>query len=84
MLMELKSYLERHRQATIADLSHHFRVAPDALRGMLEHWIRKGAVVRHDFAPTCASGCASGHCGSCATSGTFEIYEWTAQSGGRA
>lgn len=81
MLMELKTYLEQRGSANILDLSNHFRIAPDALRGMLEHWIRKGQVARRDFTTGC-SDCGTGHCGGCGVAASFEIYEW--RSGSKA
>ncbi|WP_245925089.1 FeoC-like transcriptional regulator [Aliiruegeria haliotis] len=72
--MDIRAYLERHGSANIVDLSNHFRVAPDAMRGMLEHWIRKGSVTRQDFAPSC-SGCGTGSCGGCGVAASFEIYQ---------
>ncbi|MDV7144465.1 FeoC-like transcriptional regulator [Tropicimonas sp. TH_r6] len=74
MLMEIRAYLERNGTATILDLSNHFRIAPDALRGMLDHWIRKGVIIRRDFAPSCTD-CGAGHCGGCGVAASFEIYE---------
>ncbi len=76
MLMELKTYLERQGSASIFDLSNRFRVSPDALRGMLEHWIRKGKVVRKDFSGDCGGCGHSGGCGGCASAVSFEIYDW--------
>jgi hypothetical protein len=40
LLLDLKAYLA-HRRASLGDLSHRFEVAPEALRGMLEQWVRK-------------------------------------------
>lgn len=73
MLMEIRAYLEQAGSASILDLSNRFRIAPDALRGMLDHWIRKDAIVRQDFSPSC-SGCGVGHCGGCGIAASFEIY----------
>ena len=69
VLTELKSYLMENRRATLIDLSHHFDVTPDAMKGMLEHWIRKGKV-RHLEGSRCTKGC-------CQTDPAhLEIYEW--------
>lgn len=81
MLMDIRSYLIRHGTTNIVDLSNHFRVAPEALRGMLDHWIRKGLVVRQDLSPGC-SGCGTGHCGGCGVAGCFELYQWQSDSSG--
>lgn len=52
------------------DLALHFQVEPEAVRGMLEHWIRKGKVRRDAACPPCGSGCCN-----CASDLT-EIYLW--------
>lgn len=83
MLMEIRTYLQRHGSANIVDLSNHFRIAPEALRGMLEHWIAKRAVIRRDFSPGC-NGCGGGHCGVCGVAASFEVYEWCAKERRRA
>lgn len=76
MLMELKIYLQTHGSASLSDLSNHFRIAPDALRGMLAHWTGKGMVVRRDGPETCG-GCAPvKSCCGCALSANAEVYEW--------
>jgi putative ferrous iron transport protein C len=72
MLMELKNHLQEHGAMSMMDLTNHFRTEPDALRGMLDHWIRKGKVKRHDIAVQCPHGGSSCSCaGTC-----FELYEW--------
>ena len=77
VLLDLKAYLEAHNQASMRDLSAHFRLAPDALRGMLEHWIRKGRVARHDFTGGCSCVDKSkSACGACGVDNAFEFYEW--------
>jgi len=43
-LTELKSYLIENKRAPLIDIAHHFDVTPDAVKGMLGHWIRKGKV----------------------------------------
>ncbi len=69
ILSELKGYLAQHGRADLTDLSNRFGVEEDALRGMLEQWIRKGRV------RLLASG---GPCGPCCGCGAkaVEIYEW--------
>ena len=81
VLIELKAYLEAHSQASMRDLSTHFRLAPDALRGMLGHWIRKGRVERHDFTGGCSCGDKSkASCGACGVEDSFEFYEWVGKT----
>lgn len=76
ILVELKNYLEQHGSAGIIDLSRRFDVEPEALRGMLAHWIRKGKVRRVDRAGDCAvRGNGSCHC-AYVDPLAGEIYEW--------
>ncbi len=81
VLIDLRSYLQQHNQVSMRDLSTHFRLAPDALRGMLAHWMRKGLVERHDFAGGCSCGSKSrSACGACGVDNAFEFYEWIEKS----
>ena len=41
VLSQLKSYLIKNKRAILMDMAHYFDMAPDAVKGMLEHWIRK-------------------------------------------
>nr|VFJ58191.1 MAG: FeoC like transcriptional regulator [Candidatus Kentron sp. FM]VFJ68068.1 MAG: FeoC like transcriptional regulator [Candidatus Kentron sp. FM]VFK13860.1 MAG: FeoC like transcriptional regulator [Candidatus Kentron sp. FM] len=70
MLVEIRSYLSQRRRASLDDLANHFDMPPDAMRPMLEHWVRKGKAARHAVTDGCSSGC-----GKCAES-VGEIYEW--------
>ena len=72
ILTELKRYLSERRQATLVDLAHRFDVEPEALRGMLGHWIRKGKVRQHRAPGACTKGCVK--CDPKA----LEFYEWIA------
>jgi len=71
ILSDVKHYLREHRQVPIADLVNRFDVPADALRGMLDVWIRKGKVRRDAPAEVC------GGCTKCAAS-ALEFYEWVA------
>jgi putative ferrous iron transport protein C len=78
MLSDLKRYLKAHRRATLSDLANRFDADPDAMRGMVEHWERKGQVKAQRIDPACGPTC-----GTCGTSsacsvrpGEFELYEW--------
>lgn len=75
ILSDIKRYLRERRQASLADIALHFDADPDAVRGMLEHWIRKGKVVRHQANASCGSSCSK-----CDPAGT-EIYLWQEQAG---
>ncbi|MCP3871472.1 MAG: sugar metabolism transcriptional regulator [Gammaproteobacteria bacterium] len=70
ILSDIKHYLSKRGQATLADLSVHFSSDPDALRGMLAVWINKGKIRRVLASSSCGSSC--NQCDPEAT----EIYEW--------
>ena len=70
ILADIRDYLEQRGQATLADIALHFDVDPDAIRGMLEVWIRKGRVYFRMATASCGSSCSQ--CDPAAT----EIYVW--------
>lgn len=70
ILSEIRKYLQQRGQASLSDIALHFDSNPDAVRGMLETWIRKGKVHKHLLNSACGSSCSK--CESDAT----EIYEW--------
>ena len=70
ILSEMKQYLMQHRRVTLGDLAVHFDTEPDAIRGMLKQWIRKGRVTKLDIKATCNETCCK--CDASA----MEIYEW--------
>ncbi|MBW1706436.1 MAG: FeoC-like transcriptional regulator [Deltaproteobacteria bacterium] len=70
ILADIKEYLSNHGMASLADLSVHFGVEPDAMRGMLDRWIRKGKLSRLPQAATCSKCCVA------CNSDHVEIYEW--------
>lgn len=70
ILSELKHYLADRRRAPLSDLVTRFEIEPEALRGMLQHFMRKGRVRRLD-----EGGC--GTCGGgCCAAPVPEVYEW--------
>jgi hypothetical protein len=69
MLIELKEYLVTHHRVCIADIAAHFAIPSETARALLEHWIRKGKVLRLDIAGQCQT------CGS-PCSERLEIYQW--------
>lgn len=73
ILSELRTYLAAHKRVSIGDLANRFAAEPDALRGMLAHFMHKGRVRRLDGAG------ANGQCGGCRKCDAYamEIYEWT-------
>ncbi len=71
ILSELGDYLRQHGQASLQDMALHFDADPEALRGMLEHWMRKGKVKKR----LATSSCGSGGCSQCDPA-SVEIYRW--------
>jgi putative ferrous iron transport protein C len=70
ILSDIRKYIEQRGQVTLADMANHFESDPEALRGMLNVWIRKGKITRHLCTSVCGSSCKG--CNSAAT----EIYTW--------
>lgn len=70
ILSELKRYLSERGMTTLNDIATHFDTEPDAVCGMMEHWIRKGKVRKY-----------SGPVAKCKTCekcdpAMMEAYEW--------
>lgn len=70
ILSEVRDYLRERGQASLQDLALRFDSDPEALRGMLAHWIRKGGVIRRTAAAACGSSCTQ--CDPAAV----ELYVW--------
>ena len=70
ILSDIRNYLQQRGQASLSDIAMHFDTPPEAVKGMLEIWIRKGRVRRHLAHPSCGSSCSQ-----CAPTST-EIYQW--------
>ncbi len=73
ILSDIRDYLRQRGQATLADIALHFDADPDAVRGMLDTWVRKGKVHKKMATASCGSSCSQ--CDSAAT----EIYVWGEQ-----
>ena len=71
ILSEIKQYLIKHKRVTLSDLTIHFDTDPEAMRGMLEQWIRKGRVLKSELQANCNKSCAK-----CCDDSVMEIYEW--------
>ncbi|HHJ15197.1 MAG TPA: sugar metabolism transcriptional regulator [Gammaproteobacteria bacterium] len=78
ILSDIRHYLEQRGQATLADIALHFDADPDAVRGMLEVWVRKGRVHCRRATASCGSSCSQ--CDPAAT----EIYVWGRAAGDTA
>jgi len=70
ILSDIRSYLTEKGQATLADVALHFDITPDAARGMLDVWVRKGKVSHRMINASCGSSC--NQCNPAAT----EVYVW--------
>ena len=71
---EVKRYLVDRKIAPLHDIALHFDMDPDAVRGLLDPWIRKGRVRLHQEDRCSSDGC----CGGCAEQ-IKEVYEWLHQ-----
>ncbi len=67
MLSSIRSFMAEHKTASLADIARHVDADPDAVRGMLDHWVSKGKVCR---IPTSCGGCSQ-----CDPT-TIETYRW--------
>lgn len=70
ILSEVRDYLKQRGQCTLSDIALHFDSDADAVRGMLDIWIRKGKVEKHLATDSCGTSCQS--CDPAAT----EVYSW--------
>ncbi|OOZ37607.1 FeoC-like transcriptional regulator [Solemya velesiana gill symbiont] len=70
ILSDIRQYLLQRGHASLSDIATHFDSNPDAVRGMLETWIRKGKVRKRLANSDCGSSCCQ--CDAAAV----EIYEW--------
>lgn len=73
ILSEVRDYLKLRGQCTLSDIALHFDTDADAVRGMLEVWIRKGKVDKSSATASCGTSCQS--CDPAAT----EVYSWREQ-----
>ncbi len=69
ILADVRTYLSGRGRAPLTDLANRFETQPDAMRAMLDVWVRKGRVRRIDAGTTSCSGC-------CACGSAPEVYEW--------
>ena len=70
ILSEVRDYLKQRGQCTLSDIALHFDTDADAVRGMMDVWIRKGKVERRSATASCGTSCQS--CDPAAT----EVYSW--------
>lgn len=72
ILSDIKNYMMTNKRVTLGDLALHFDTDLDAMRGMLDQWIRKGKLLKTDLKASCRKTC-----GKCADPAAMEVYEWT-------
>lgn len=70
ILADIRDYLKQRGQCSLSDIALHFDADPEAVRGMLEVWIRKGKVERRAATASCGTSCQS--CDPAST----EVYVW--------
>ena len=70
ILSQIRDYLAGRGQATLAEIALHFDTEPDAVRGMLDQWVRKGRVEQRKTEPACGTTCS--RCDPAA----MELYIW--------
>ena len=70
ILANIRDYLKQRGQCTLSDIALHFDTDADAVRGMLDVWIRKGKVKKSSATDSCGTSCQS--CDPAAT----EVYSW--------
>lgn len=70
ILSEVRDYLKQRGQCTLSDIALHFDTDADAVRGMLDVWIRKGKVEKRSATASCGTSCQS--CDPAST----EVYSW--------
>ncbi|WP_252179770.1 FeoC-like transcriptional regulator [Endozoicomonas sp. 4G] len=67
-MLSIRDFLAEKGVCTLAEVSQHFQVDPEAMKGMLGHWVRKGKLVEE------RSGCKQG-CVSCKPEQLI-VYRW--------
>ena len=70
ILADIRDYLLVRGEATLADIALYFEADPEAVRGMLQQWIRKGRVARRKVEAACGTSCH--RCDPAA----MELYVW--------
>jgi putative ferrous iron transport protein C len=70
ILSDIRDYLKQRGQCTLSDIALHFDTDADAVRGMLDIWVRKGKVEKSSATASCGTSCQS--CDPAAT----EVYIW--------
>jgi putative ferrous iron transport protein C len=75
ILSDLRVYLKQQRRVALADMSSHFGIEADALRGMLGKWISKGNLRKLPSGTACGGSCCK------CDPASIELYEWIDKPG---
>ncbi len=67
---EVRDYLKQRGQCTLSDVALHFDTDANAVRGMLDIWIKKGKVEKRSATASCGTSCQS------CDPATTEVYFW--------
>ncbi|MCU7905176.1 MAG: FeoC-like transcriptional regulator [Candidatus Thiodiazotropha sp. (ex Epidulcina cf. delphinae)] len=70
ILSDIREFLLKRGQATLAEIALHVDAEPDAVRGMLQQWVRKGRIEQRKVEAACGSSC--NRCDPAVT----ELYVW--------
>lgn len=76
ILSEIRDYLQARGRASIGDLATRFDAEPDAVRGMLQTYIRKGRVRQLGWSENLCAGCTK------CEPAQVEVYEWLGREAG--
>ena len=71
ILSDIRDYLKQRGQCTLSDIALHFDTDADAIRGMLDIWVRKGKVEKVSATESCGTSCQS------CDPATTEVYIWS-------
>lgn len=69
-LLDIKNHMMKVKMASLSSICQLFKIEPDLLRHMLEHWVRKGKIRKCMKKPACGTKCMQ--CSPLVT----ELYEW--------
>lgn len=69
-LVTVKHYLQERKLNQLKDIALHFRTDVTTVQPMLDIWVRKGKVKKHQSHKSCGMGCRG------CDSTTVIVYEW--------
>ena len=75
ILKDLKEYVKSNPLVSLTDIAIHFDADPEAVKGMLDFWIRKGKIKHYSSDNVCGGSC------SCNQKSNNDLYEWNQQLG---